>query len=61
MRDPNEKMVYCLEAIVKELHETNKQLKMANQIAVMNSIPNILAMDTIKERTKEITKALDLA
>jgi len=61
MHDPNEKMVYCFESIVKELHVMNKQLKIANQIAVMNSIPNILATDTIKERAKEITKALDLA
>ena len=61
MRDPNERMVHCLEAINQELHELNKQLKMANQISVMNGIPNILATDVIKERVKEITKALDLA
>lgn len=61
MRDADERMVHCLEAINKELHVMNKQLKIANQIAVMNSIPNILATDTIKERAKEITKVLDLA
>ena len=61
MRDPDERMVHCLEAINQELHEMNKQLKIANQMAVMNDIPSILASDAIKERALEIVKALDLA
>lgn len=61
MRDPDERMVHCLEAIIKELHEMNKQLKIANQIAAMSDVQTFDAPDIVKQRAVEIVKALDLA
>lgn len=61
MRNPDERMVHCLEAIIKELRETNKQLKIANQVAVMSDLPFLCAPDIVKQRSTEIAKALDLA
>lgn len=61
MRDPDERMVHCLEAINHELHEMNKQLKIANQITVLSGLPFTTASDIIVRRATEIIKALDLA
>lgn len=61
MRDTDERMVHCLEAINKELHEINKQLKIANQITAMADVHTFDAPDIVKQRAAEIVKALDLA
>lgn len=61
MRDADERMVHCLEAINKELHEMNKQLKIANQITMMADLEVWDATDIAKQRAIEIVKALDLA
>lgn len=61
MRDPDERMVYCLEAINKELHEMNKQLKIANQLEVVNYIPAHVMPDKMMEVVVEVSKALDFA
>lgn len=61
MRDPDERTVHCLEAINQELHEMNKQLKIANQISILSGLPFTTAPDIVKKRAMEIVTALNLA
>lgn len=61
MRDADERTVHCLEAIIHELHEMNKQLKIANQLTIINGVPVQIMSDQMKESFKEDLKTLDLA
>ena len=61
MRDADERTVHCLEAIIQELHEMNRQLKIANQLTVLAHTPIHDTTDTVKQRIEELAKKLDFA
>lgn len=61
MRDADERTVHCLETIIRELHETNKQLKIANQLKIIDNTPAQIMSDQMKEAFKKALEALDFA
>ena len=61
MRDADERTVHCLEAIIRELHEMNKQLKIANQLKIIDNTPAHIMSDQMKEEFMKALETLDFA
>lgn len=61
MRDTDERTVHCLEAIIQELHEMNRQLKIANQLKIIDNTPTQIVTEQMKGAFKKALESLDFA